>query len=127
MLTDAGPIVATALAVNVNVLVTVAGFVLNEAVTPLGKPDADKLTLPLNPFCGVIVIVLPPRVPCVMVTLPGEAEREKLGPAAGQLFTRFAAFTLPMPEAKSHPGVVPNAGLNEVLEVERTPTVPPSK
>ena len=41
------PTVAVALAVKVNVLVVVAGFVLNDAVTPLGRPDADRLTLPL--------------------------------------------------------------------------------
>ena len=31
---------------------------LNEAVTPLGKPEADKLTLLPNPFNPLIVIVL---------------------------------------------------------------------
>ena len=38
-------------AVSVKVLEAVAGFVLNEAVTPLGRPKTDKLTLPLKPFC----------------------------------------------------------------------------
>lgn len=127
MVMVAGPIAATALAVRVNILVLPVGFGLNEAVTPLGKPDADKLTLPVNPFCGVTVIVLEPLVPCLIVMLPGEAESEKFGPEAGHLFTKFAAFTLPMPVAKSHPVVVPYAGLNELLEVESTPTVPPPK
>jgi hypothetical protein len=36
--------------VNVNVLVAVAGFGLNDALTPLGRPDVDKVTLPLKPF-----------------------------------------------------------------------------
>jgi len=54
------PIAAVALAVNVSVLVLVAGSGLNAAVTPLGKPDADKVTFPLKPFAGVIVIVLVP-------------------------------------------------------------------
>jgi len=70
-----GPVVAVPLAVSVNVLVLVAGFGPNEAVTPPGRPDADKLTLPLNPFCGVIVIVLVPLTPCVIVRPPGDAER----------------------------------------------------
>ncbi len=48
---------------------------LNDAVTPLGRPDADKLTLPLKPFCGVTVITLVLLVPCVIVKLLGEAER----------------------------------------------------
>ncbi len=44
------PVVAVLLAVSVNVLVAVAGFGLKEAVTPVGKPEADKLTLLLKPF-----------------------------------------------------------------------------
>jgi hypothetical protein len=98
---------AVALAVSVNALVLVAGFAPNDAVTPLGSPDADKLTLPLKPFCGVTEIVLAPLVPCVIVKLLGDAERAKCGVEAGQLFTRLAAFTLPIPVAKSQPVVVP--------------------
>jgi hypothetical protein len=69
------PVVAVLLAVSVKVLVFVVLPGLKEAVTPLGKPDADKLTLPLKPFCGVTVIVLPPLAPCAIVTLLGDAER----------------------------------------------------
>jgi len=79
MVTVAVPVVAVALAVSVNVLVVVAGFALNDAVTPLGKPEADKVTLPLKPFCGVTVSVLAPFVPCVIVKLLGDAERAKFG------------------------------------------------
>jgi hypothetical protein len=75
MVTVAVPVVAVALAVNVTVLVVVAGLALNDAVTPLGRPDADKVTLPLKPFCGVTVIVLVPAVPWVIVKLLGDAER----------------------------------------------------
>ena len=75
MVTETVPVVAVPLAVSVNVLVVVAGFGLNDAVTPLGRPDADKLTLPLNPFCGVTVIVLVPPTPCTMLRLLGDAER----------------------------------------------------
>jgi hypothetical protein len=73
------PVVAVPLAVRVSVLEAVAGFGLNEALTPLGRPDADKLTLPLKPFCGVIVTVLVPLDPCMMLRLPGNAERAKFG------------------------------------------------
>ena len=52
------PFFAVALAVRVSVLLVVAGFGLNAAVTPLGKPDADRLTFPLKPFEGAMVIVL---------------------------------------------------------------------
>jgi hypothetical protein len=121
------PMVAVALAVNVTVLVVVAGFVLNDAVTPLGSPDADKLTLPLNPLSGVTVIVLAPLIPCVIVKLLGDAERAKCGVEAGQLFTKLAAFTLPIPVAKSQPVVVPYAGLKALFEVESTPTAPSAR
>ena len=57
------PVVAALLAVSVKVLVAAAGFVLNDAVTPLGRPDAAKLTLPVKPFWGVTVIVLEPLDP----------------------------------------------------------------
>ena len=66
--------VAVPLDVSVNVLVIVAGFGLNDAITPLGRPDADKLTLPLNPFCEVTVIALVPLAPCTMLKLLGDAE-----------------------------------------------------
>jgi hypothetical protein len=74
MVTETVPVVAVPLAVSVKVLVLVAGFGLNDAVTPLGKPDADKLTWPLKPFCTLTVMVLVPLAPCVMVRLLGEAE-----------------------------------------------------
>jgi hypothetical protein len=75
MVTVTVPVVAVLLAVSVNVLVLAVLLGLKDAVTPLGSPDADKLTLLLKPFCGVTVIVLVPAVPCVIVKLLGEAER----------------------------------------------------
>jgi|SRR5579864_2071017 len=63
MLTLTVPVLAVLLAVRVKVLVLVVLVGLNEALTPVGKPEADKLTLPLKPFCGVIVIVLVPLAP----------------------------------------------------------------
>ena len=85
---------------------------LNETVTPCGKPEADKVTVPVNPFIGVTVTVAPPLDPWVTVTLPGDTERLKSGlaEAAGQLLTRLKTFTEPMPDAKSQPTRVPNAG-----------------
>ena len=46
------PIVALPLADRVKTLVVVAGFVPKVALTPLGRPDSVKVTLPLNPFRG---------------------------------------------------------------------------
>src|SRR5271154_3418485 len=64
MVTVTVPEVAVLLAVSVNVLALVVLVGLNDAVTPLGRPDADKLTLPVKPFCGVTLIVLVPLAPC---------------------------------------------------------------
>ncbi|SRR6266700_2719244 len=61
--TENVPIEAVLLAVNVRVLVVFVVLGLMEAVTPLGRPEADKVTLPLKPFCGVTVMVLVPLAP----------------------------------------------------------------
>ena len=109
IVTVAAPMVAVALAVRVKVVEFVEGFGLNAAVTPVGKPVAENVTLPLKPFSGATVIVLvPPAPPCVIVTLEGAAEIVKFGVSApGHAFTKFATFTVPMPVAKSQPVVVP--------------------
>jgi len=109
MVTVAGPVVADALAVSVKVLVVVVLAGLNPAVTPFGKPEAARLTLPVKPPAGVTVIVLVPFVPCATLTVVGAAARVKLA-VLGQWFTRLAAFTVPIPVAKSQPVFVPNAG-----------------
>ena len=75
MVTVTVPVVAVLLAVSVNMLVVVVGLTLKDAITPLGSPDADKLTPPVKPFCGVTVMVLVPLVPCAIVKLLGDAER----------------------------------------------------
>ena len=81
MVTVADPVVAVLLAVSVSTLVPVVGFVPNVAVTPLGRPDAANVTLPLNPFKSLTVMVLVPLPPCVMVRLLGESDKVKLGVA----------------------------------------------
>ena len=103
------PIAAEPDAVRVRLLLAVAGFVANVAVTPLGTPEALKVTLLLNPFAGLIVMVVEPNDPCRTIKVAGEADKVKPGWGAddGQLFTKFAALTVPMPVAKSHPTLVP--------------------
>lgn len=49
MVTVALPVVAVPVAVRVRVLVPVVLAGLNDALTPAGRPDAEKLTLPLKP------------------------------------------------------------------------------
>ena len=126
MVTLTTPMAAVLLAVNVNVLAFVALAGLNEAVTPAGRPDADRLTLLLKPFSGLTVIVLAPPLPCARVMLLCDVERKKpgMGPPVGQLFTRLVALSVPIPVAKSQPVSVPYAGLKELLEVESTPCAP---
>ena len=82
IVTEAVPVVAVLLAVNVTTLVEVVGLVPKAAVTPAGKPEAERVTLPVKPPEGVTVIVLLPLVPCVTVRLAGDAESEKFGAAA---------------------------------------------
>jgi len=63
MVTVTVPVAAVLLAVSVNVLALTVLLGLNDAVTPVGRPDADRLTLPLKPPCGVTLIVLVPFAP----------------------------------------------------------------
>lgn len=102
MVTVDVPVVAVALAVSVNTLVPVVGFVPNVAVTPLGKPEAAKVTLPVNPFKSFTVMVLVPLPPWVIVRLLGDAESVKLGVAdpANRLMTPVV-FGLPQPVHRS--------------------------
>jgi hypothetical protein len=75
------PVVALLVADSVSVLTPVVLLGLKEAVTPRGSPAADKLTAPVNPFCGVMLIVdvtLPPRA---RLNEFGEAEIAKFGGA----------------------------------------------
>jgi hypothetical protein len=77
------------------VLVVVAELGLSDAVTPLGRPDADRLTLPVKPFCGVTVTVPAPLPPWVMLTLFGDADRLKLGAAFTVRLTVVVCVRLP--------------------------------
>lgn len=54
------PTVAVADAMRVSVLVDAVGLGLNPAVTPVGKPEALKVGLPVKPLTGTTVIVLVP-------------------------------------------------------------------
>lgn len=103
------PIGAAPPAARVNRLLVVAGLVPRAAVTPTGRPEAVKVTLPLNPLKGLMVMVVEPAAPWRMAKAAGDAERVKLGcvEVEGQLLTKFVAFTVPIPVAKSQPAVAP--------------------
>jgi len=53
----AGPLVAVLPAVNVSTLELVVGLVAKLAVTPVGRPVAARVTLPIKPFAPVTVMV----------------------------------------------------------------------
>jgi hypothetical protein len=87
------PVVAVELAVRLRVLVVVAGFGLNDAVTPGGNPDAARMTSPVNPFTGVTVTVLfPSAPPLAIVSASGEADKVKLFTKALTLRLRVVEF-----------------------------------
>ena len=103
MVTVAVPTVAVLLAVSVRMLVVVVLVGLKVAVTPVGRPEALRVTVPLNPFKGLTVMVLvPPGPPCTMVRLLGESESVKLGDAdTARALIRLWPFGLPHPVTRS--------------------------
>ena len=86
------PVVAVLLAVRVSMLLLVVGLVPNEAVTPLGKPDAAIVTLPVNPPVSVTLIVLVPLLPCVIDNDEGDAA--SVNPAAPGMVTAMVVVWL---------------------------------
>ena len=102
IVTVADPVVAVLLAVSVSTLVPVVGFVPNAAVTPLGRPEALRVTLPVNPPTSLTVMVLVPLPPCVIVRLLGESDKVKLGVVVpAKRLIRPVVFGLPHPVHRS--------------------------
>jgi hypothetical protein len=93
---DDGPTVAVLLTVNVSTLVPVVDTGLNDAVTPLGRLEALKLTLPAKPLEAVTVIVEFPEPPCGSVMTVGEAPKMKFGP--GFTVSRSVVVSVSEPE-----------------------------
>jgi hypothetical protein len=79
MVTIAIPGVAVLLAASANVLFPVEGLGEKDAVTPLGNPDAAKFTLPVNPHCGVTLMVAVAVLPSFMLRLSVDEKRRKPG------------------------------------------------
>lgn len=110
MVTVLVPSVAVPLAVRVKVLVEVVGFGLNATVTPLGRPEALRVTLPLKPFTGVTVIMLVPLAPWAMLRVLGDAPSVNVGVPAQLANLKFAirVFQLKLPLAFSYSCVYQN-------------------
>jgi uncharacterized membrane protein len=77
--TEYVPVAAVLLALKARELLLVVLAGVKAAVTPLGNPAADRLTLPLKPFLALIVIVLLPLPARGTVSDAVEAARVKLG------------------------------------------------
>jgi hypothetical protein len=93
------PVAAVLLADRVSVLVPVVLAGLNDAVTPLGSPLAERATLPVKPFVGATVMVVVLLLPCTIERLVGDAERLKF-PAAT---VPASALIMPWPFGVPHP------------------------
>ena len=89
MVTVDAPVAAEVLAVNVRV------FPLKDAVTPVGRPEAARATVPVKPFCAVTVIVLAPVPPCATATLAGAAARVNDGVPLTVSLTVAVSLRLP--------------------------------
>src|ERR1017187_463007 len=88
--------------VSVSVLVVVVGFGLKPAVTPVGRPVAFRVTLPLKPPAGTTVIVLVPWAPAAIVSEIGLAVRVNDGPTGPvRALIRPVPFGLPQPVIRS--------------------------
>ena len=75
------PMVAFCVAVSVSTLEVVVGFAEKLAVTPLGSPVTEMLTLPVNPPTGTtdtVVVALPRRATDAVA-----GERDRVKPGAG--------------------------------------------
>lgn len=74
------PTAAEALAFNVRVDCAEMGLTEKEAVTPLGRPETDRLAAPLNPYSGVRAIVEVMELPGFSTRAVEELDRTKVGP-----------------------------------------------
>jgi hypothetical protein len=92
--TVAVPAAAVLPAAKVTVRVPLVPAALKDAVTPVGNPEAARLTVPVKPLAGTTAITLLPGVPGLAVTLAGVAVRIKLGAVTTRL-TVVEAFRAP--------------------------------
>jgi hypothetical protein len=104
MVTVADAAAAVLVATSVKVLVVSVLMGLNDAVTPAGNPDTERLTALLKPCSGLTVIVLAPLVPAAMESAEDDADRLKDGEfenVPARLLIRGWPEGLPHPVARS--------------------------
>ena len=77
--TIAAPVVAVLLAVSRRVLDPVVGLAPKIAVTPLGRPDAARVTEPVKLPTSVTVMVSDVLLPCVIAIVDADGASVKLG------------------------------------------------
>jgi hypothetical protein len=88
------PVVAVALAVRVRTLLPVVGLVPKAAVTPLGSPDAARVTLPVKVPTSVTVIVSVAVLPWATVTEVADGFSVKPFVLPGIVMTKVAELTV---------------------------------
>ncbi len=78
---------------------------LKVALTPLGRPETESATVPLNPpWSRTVMVVLSLLPPCTRVRLLGDGAILKLGVGAVvSALMRFCPFGLPHPVTRSYP------------------------
>jgi hypothetical protein len=92
------PAVAVLLAVNVSRLEPVVGLVPKAAVTPLGIPDAVRVTAPVNPPTSVTLMVSVPPASRAMVNADAEGARVKDPVPAAFTVSAMVVVALNVPE-----------------------------
>lgn len=90
------PIVAELLAVNVTTLLPVVGLVPKLVVTPLGSPEAVRVTLPLNAFNGTTLTVSVPLAPCLTDKLLADEVSPKLGDSPPTIMVNGSVLLQPL-------------------------------
>jgi hypothetical protein len=91
---------------------------LNAAVTPVGRPDADKETAELKPPETVVLIVEFPLLPCTTETAVGEADSVNAGVAAAvTVSVTVAVCVIPPPVPVTVIGYVPVAVVDATVSV----------
>jgi hypothetical protein len=92
------PAVAVLLAVSVSRLLPVAGLVPKAAVTPLGIPDAVRVTAPVNPPTSVTLMVSVPPASRAIVNADAEGASVKDPVPAALMVSAMVVVAVNVPE-----------------------------